>query len=149
MSAAFVRTNSLKETRLTIVDDDEKVHVTHLYNFDMSLLSPIRSSKNAPLELSKRQEKEFVRALGSPEGKKILRELKDSKTDEIINQFIDIQRKEIGIYDNKPGESKLSNFLKEMMRTPLQGTGYIDFVTIGLSKRQIYEALKEHKLIHL
>lgn len=148
MSAAFVRTNSLGETRLTVVSDEDKIHVTHLYNFDMSLLSPIRSSRHAILELSKKQEKEFVRALNSPEGKKILRELKDSKTDEIINQYIDIQQREIGVYDKKPGQSKLSNFLKEMKKVPLQGSGYVDFVTIGLSKRQIYEALKEYGLIH-
>jgi hypothetical protein len=171
MSTALIRTNDIGQTRLILIKDDDEVEVTRLYRFDMSLLSPVTNL----FVLTRKQNNAFLNALVSARGKEILYALKNKKTDEIINEYLAEQERQIGTYDrqtsgqNEKGcgtgsniggqdtrsfitavenkESKLKSFVGEVHKTPLRGKNYISPITIGLSKKEIWEAFLLEGLI--
>lgn len=83
--------------------------------------------------LSDADQIEYVRALGTKEGRMLLNRLKNGKTDGIINSFF-------GIFKQKPT-------IKELMKVKLVGRNHIEGVTIGLTKKEIWDALVEEGLV--
>lgn len=170
MSTALVRTNDVGETKVILIRDDDQVEITRLYRFDMSILTPISNL----FTLTRKQNNAFLNALVSEKGREILYALKNQKTDEIISEYLEEQKRQIGTYNgqnlqqieqssgirnNNTGEGKLSTFetKKPKLTTFVEevgkerftriGTFGISPVTIGLTKKELFEAFVAEGLI--
>lgn len=94
-------------------------------------------------DLSYEKENDFLRVLHSNEGYRIVRELKNSKANGIINTFLENYRSKIG-----KGKS-LEKFVDNVIKEPLKGENLVRFVTMGLTKKNIFDAFVKEGLIKI
>lgn len=109
-------------------------------------MSKIKISKPR-FYLSDKDQKIYCAILRSGEGMKILNDLKNKKTNFIVNSYIEAELKDnIGKDAGKNGALKLKTFLKSVMASPLIGKNNIKLETLSLTKREIWEEFKKNGL---
>lgn len=128
--------------------DDVKIQVRFFEKWDMSIMQPIKSRP----QLSKEQNDLLISVLQTNEGKRLLNNLKNSKSNLIINQFLGNIKKEIPEHhkDSKgivTGKTKLYSFFESMINEPLIGINHTKEKSVGLTKWEIWQECLKQKLI--
>lgn len=114
----------------TIIDDKKIVHEKLITTWDMN---EIRIPKER-FRLSSDCHKLFVQAINSDRGRDILQKLKNRKTEQLINRFLEGYRKGLG----KRSSCALVKFVDEVIKQPLVGSNQLSTTTVGLSIREIF-----------
>ena len=157
MYTATVKTNKFGETNLLMVEDSGRIEVTHFHKFDMKMVPLIPNR----FMLTRAQNKLFIEALKTREGRELLQKLKNEKTNIIINEFLDGEKRKIDSYHKSMSEPaqesremstathrpRLTTFIEKVISEPLTGRNFVNETTLGLSKKQIWDALISNGII--
>lgn len=97
--------------------------------------------------LNDNQQKIYARILESREGKYILNKLKNKKTDSIIDDYAKILQSELPPIDEhnkakKKYRSAFNQFLAELIDVPIEGNNLFAYSSIGLTKKEIWDAFE-------
>lgn len=113
--------------------------------YDMSKIKPIPSIFRIPEE----KYAKFIKILKSSEGNLIVNNLKNKKTDEIINSYLNIKKKEIEpITGSKKRHYNLLYFIEDMIAETLGETiNSLPRKLICLTKEDIYKEFQNKGLI--
>lgn len=122
---------------ITSVEDDKQIKEEKYPTWNFDSTSPIR------FRLTYDQEKLFAEILHSNKGKEILSNLKNSKTNEIINSYLEDYRKKIS------RDKSLDGFITKVICEPLVGRNRVSLTTVGLTKREIWSAFVENGLTNI
>lgn len=148
MQTALIR--NLPDGNIKIITEDENNKVTIAYSpkWNLKLLKPISSH----FSLSPQQNELFSKAIRSRRGMKILDDLKNRKLDVIINEFLEVCQKRVFTHE-KAGYgnhwSKVRELLEQIKKETLDGKNGLQNYSMGLSKKQIWNAFLQKGLIKL
>lgn len=126
-------------------DSSRRVDFYHLKVWDMSQVQVPRNFK-----LTTIQERQFKDILFSKKGKKILNELKNKKTEKIINAYIESEQvliKSDPIKERSGHSQPLKDFLESVKATPLVGKNCLRRVVVGVSRKEMWEEFIRQGLV--
>jgi hypothetical protein len=125
-----------------IIDDEKTVHERlpkTRKKWDMSeIFLPLKRFK-----LDIKENVAFTKALYSSEGRKILQRMKNEATNKIINQFL------TGYSKRLPDGKLLKSFTEEIIKEPLVGVNMLSNISIGVTKKQIFDEFVKSGLIKI
>lgn len=135
-------TNVTKDGRLivNVVENDTQVKTRFATFYDMKEIEIPRNFQ-VPVE----NERNFVEALYTNQGRQLINRLKNQRVETLVNSFLSYYSKRINC--PKTGKHLLGDFVDGIRREPLTGRNRMSFVTIGITKKQIFEALINEGLI--
>lgn len=124
-------------------DTNTKRSYEYLPMWDMSSINTPKKR----FSFTENQQKKYAEILESNEGKRILNELKNKKTDGIINDYARILQSELPIIKTESKtklkyRSAFSQFLTDLINTPIEGNNLFSYNSIGLTKKEIWEAFE-------
>ena len=150
---AMIHTCENGKVLINYVDDNCKSQqVEYVANYDMSRITPVENDpelikrERRTMFLNRNQLYKLVSAMKTEEGRRILNNLKNSKSNEIINIYLEDFKKEL---PEKKGFNKFKSFIESIIKQPLLGQNLVREVTIGLTQSEIYAALVDAGLIQL
>lgn len=145
-------TNITQSGRVIVntVVDDKQVKTSFVTFYDMN---EIQIPKDR-FELSDQQNDQFERVLNSIQGQLILNRLKNERVERIINLFLSYYKKSLGSYKIKENDPKtrkplLTEFVDQIIKEPLMGKNSLSPITTGVSKKRIFDAFIQNKLINI
>lgn len=138
ISVAILSDNLIQIT--TIIDDNKVINQCDRINtmWDMSEI-PIPKSR---FRLSAKQNYAFVRALFSGAGREALHDMKNDRANKLINRFLEGYKKGVK-------EGHLFSFVNGIIERPLIGRNHIEFSTIGITKKEMFDYFVEKGIIKL
>jgi hypothetical protein len=138
VSIAVLSENLIQIT--TIIDDEKVINQCDRINtvWDMSEI-PIPKPR---FRLSGKQNYLYIKAISSDQGKEALHDMKNERVSQLINCFLDG-------YKAKIKEGKLLSFVNGIIEHPLIGRNHINFATIGITKKEMFDYFIEKGIIKI
>lgn len=123
----------------TTIDDKIEVKV-NIPIWDMNKIPAVKDR----LQLSDKEQNAFNEALSSSKGRSILKDMKLSKANEIMNTFL-VGCKKAEVVSTKP----LNKFVDEVIQQPLLCASYLNQNFITITKVDLYDAFTKAGLIKI
>lgn len=92
--------------------------------------------------LSARQHHLFEKAISSDSGIEALHDMKNEKANQLINSFLEGYKRGVK-------EGYLLCFVNGVIEHPLIGRNHVNFATIGLTKKEMFDYFVEKEIIKL
>ena len=110
-----------------------------LPKYDMSLIPLVRNS-----DLSQKENGIYLKIMLSQEGRAALNEIKNNRTTNLVNEYLEIENKNVAI--GRSGSYK--SFIAGIMSVDFNNEEHninnmLSFKTLGLTKRQIFDKFVE------
>lgn len=145
--AANISVTSGDKLEITKFTEGFKKFVELIERWDMRY---IQSSPRKIWSLTKKQQAQFEGALRTFRGARLQNDLLNKKTDKILNEFLELEKASIkpDKYKELQGDrQKLKEFVKQVQETPLAGINRVKPKIVGLTKKEMWEAMVKEGIV--